>query len=58
MSWHNSTSKFCDTDLFTTVYGTQAQLTNTFVDDIFAGRLISTVVCQDCGNVSLSVTQC
>lgn len=35
-----------------TVYGIQAQLARTFVDDVFAGRLVSTVVCQECGNVS------
>ena len=35
-----------------TVYGIQAQLAETFVDDVFGGRLMSTVVCLECGNVS------
>lgn len=34
------------------MYGIQAQLAETFVDDVFSGRLVSTVVCLECGNVS------
>ena len=33
------------------VYGIQAQLAETFVDNVFGGRLVSTVVCLECGNV-------
>ena len=33
------------------VYGIQVQLAETFVDDVFGGRLVSTVVCLECGNV-------
>ena len=40
------------TGVFFTVYGIQAQLAETFVDDVFGGRLMSTVVCLECGNVS------
>ena len=41
-----------NTGVFFTVYGIQAQLAETFVDDVFGGRLMSTVVCLECGNVS------
>ena len=33
-------------------YGNQAQITPTFIDEVFGGTLISTVTCLQCHNVS------
>jgi len=34
-------------------YGHEAALARTFVDDIFGGVLVSTVMCNECNSVSL-----
>ena len=33
-------------------YGIQATLAPTFVEDVFGGKLVSTVTCQECETVS------
>ena len=54
----NDWYRFYFNSLMYTEYGIQAQLARTFVDDVFAGRLVSTVVCQECGNVSQRLSSC